>query len=172
MATKLNLYANDELIKSVDKSTTGKSSILIESLTPFTDYTAGTYKVSFSNDSGESAKVNVPAFKTLAIGVQTVTLDVETLELTEGDTHKLVATVTPTNATDKTVKYTSDNAGVAKVGTDGTVTAVKAGTANVTVTTNSGSKTDVVIVTVKEPIPEAPSNINVTPSETSANVEV
>lgn len=172
MATKLNLYAGDSLIKSVDKSEEGKTSVLIEELAPNTSYPKGTYKVSFSNDSGESSKVDVPEFKTLSIGVQAVELDVESLELTEGDTHQLEATVSPENATDKSVSFTSDNEEVATVSGDGLVTAVEEGTANVTVSTNDGGKTDVVVITVKEPVPEAPSNIDVTPSETSADIEV
>ena len=91
---KLNLYKGTELINSVEK-TEGKTTITIEGLKANTDYPKGTYQVSFSNDSGESAKVDVPQFKTKAISVVSVTLDVESLELTVGETHQLQATVAP-----------------------------------------------------------------------------
>ena len=65
-----------------------------------------------------------------------------------GDTTKLTATVTPTNATNQKVTWSSNNESVATVGTDGTVTAVSAGTATITVTTEDGQKTAACTVTV------------------------
>lgn len=56
-----------------------------------------------------------------------------------GDTTKLTATVTPTNATNQKVTWSSNNESVATVGTDGTVTAVSAGTATITATAQDGS---------------------------------
>ncbi|BBC69588.1 major tail protein [Staphylococcus phage phiSA039] len=166
---KLNLYKGNELLNSVEK-TEGKSTITIENLVADTDYPKGTYQVSFSNDSGESDKVDVPQFRTKAIGVASVTLDVESLELTVGDTHQLTATVSPENASNKNVSFESDKSGVASVTAEGLVEAVSAGTANVTVTTEDGSHTDIVAVTVKEPIPEAPADVTVEPGENSADI--
>lgn len=168
---KLNLYKGEELLQSVDKQE-GKTTVTIENLISNTDYTAGEYQVSFSNDSGESSKVDVPAFKTDATGVVSVTLDVETLDLTVGETHQLVATIAPDNASNKNVSYEVDNDSIATVTQDGVVEAVGAGSAVVSVTTEDGSLSDVVSVTVKEPIPDAPANITVDPGETSADISV
>ena len=55
-----------------------------------------------------------------------------------GATETLTATVLPEDATDKSVTWSSDNESVATV-VDGVVTAVAAGTANITVKTNDGS---------------------------------
>ena len=60
----------------------------------------------------------------------------------------LKATVNPSNATEKTIAWSSDNPSVAAV-SNGTVTAVKAGSATVTVTTQDGGKTARCAVTVK-----------------------
>lgn len=65
-----------------------------------------------------------------------------------GGSTKLTATVTPTNATNQKVTWSSNNESVATVGTDGTVTAVSAGTATITVTTEDGQKTAACTVTV------------------------
>lgn len=65
MAKILNLYEGTQLLASeevVGETTT----VTISSLTPETNYPAGTYKVSFENDTGESAKVDVPEFTTTA----------------------------------------------------------------------------------------------------------
>lgn len=67
-------------------------------------------------------------------------------EVTAGETITLEATVSPENATSKTVTWTSDNNEVATV-KDGVVTGVKAGEA--TITASAGGKTDTVKVTVK-----------------------
>ena len=167
---KLNLYKGNELVDSVEK-TEGKTTITVEGLEADTTYPAGTYKVSFSNDSGESEKVDVPQFKTNAIGVASVTLDVESLDLTIGDTHQLQATVAPSNASYKAVSFTSSDDTIATVDNDGLVTAVAAGTADITVESlMDGSKTAKCAVTVKEPIPEAPTDVTVDPGENTADI--
>ena len=89
------------------------------------------------------------------INVESVALDQETLTLTEGDTATLTAAVSPDNATNKNVTWASDNAEVATV-EGGTVTAVAAGTANITVTTEDGGYTATCAVTVNAKQPEVP----------------
>lgn len=172
MAIKLNLYSNGEIIKSVDKNNDGKTSITIDGLRPNTDYKEGTYQVSYSKDGNESKKVDVPAFKTLSVGVQSVTLDVEDLTLDIGQTHQLKANVKPDNATDKSVSYSSDNADIVTVTNGGLIEAKTNGSAKVTVKTNNSNKTAIVNVTVKEPIPDPPSNITVEPQQTTVNITV
>jgi hypothetical protein len=56
--------------------------------------------------------------------------------------------VSPANATDKTVTWSSDNTAVATVSTSGLVTAVSPGNATITVTTHDGAKTAACQVTV------------------------
>lgn len=57
-----------------------------------------------------------------------------------GGNETLVATVTPGNADDKTVTWTSSAEAVATV-SNGVVTAVSAGSADITVTTTDGNFT-------------------------------
>ena len=77
-----------------------------------------------------------------------------TLDVNESET--LTATITPSNATNKNVTWSSDNESVATV-KNGVVTAVSAGEAIITVTTADGGKTDackVTVTAVPEPEPE------------------
>ena len=67
-----------------------------------------------------------------------VTLDPTSLSLFTGDTATLTATVEPENATNKNVTWSSDKPEVATV-ENGKVTAVKEGTATITVTAQDGS---------------------------------
>lgn len=84
------------------------------------------------------------------ISVTGVSLNKTATTIEVDKTEKLTATVTPDNATNKNVTWKSSNEDVATVGTDGTVTAKAVGTADITVTTEDGSKTAKCTVTVKE----------------------
>ncbi|MES5890801.1 Ig-like domain-containing protein [Lacticaseibacillus paracasei] len=65
-----------------------------------------------------------------------------------GSTTALTATVSPADATDKSVSYASSNTAVATVSSAGVLTGVSAGSATITVTTHDGSKTASTAVTV------------------------
>ena len=83
----------------------------------------------------------------LTTPVTGISLDKETITITEGETETLTATITPSNATDKTVTWTTNNSAVATVD-NGVVTAVKAGTATITATAGGCSASCVVTVEV------------------------
>ena len=87
--------------------------------------------------------------KAKTVAVTSVAVSSKTLNLEVGQTGTLTATVTPDNATDKTVTWTSSNDKVATV-VDGTVAAVGEGTATITATAANGKK-DTCKVTVKVP---------------------
>lgn len=77
-----------------------------------------------------------------------VTLSEDTLSLSVGATEALVATVSPSNASNQAKSWTSSAPAVATVDPLGNVTAVGAGSATITVTTTDGNKTDTCAVTV------------------------
>ena len=81
------------------------------------------------------------------VTVSSITLNSTALDLTEGDSFKLTATVSPDNATDKTVIWSSSNASIASV-EDGLVTAVKEGAATITVASKDGGARATCEVTV------------------------
>ena len=81
-----------------------------------------------------------------------VTLDQTDLTLFTGQSEQLTATVTPDNATNKNVTWSSNDDTIATVDNNGNVTAVAAGTATITVTTEDGSHTATCKVTVKDPV--------------------
>ena len=83
------------------------------------------------------------------IAVDAITLDRTEATLIEGEAVTLVATVTPDDATDKTVTWTSSDEAVATVDQTGKVTAVKAGEA--VITAKAGEKTATCKVTVNAP---------------------
>lgn len=67
----------------------------------------------------------------VGIPVESVELSENELALTKGETAQLTAVVLPENADNRTVSWTTTDAGVAAVDSDGLVTAVAAGTATI-----------------------------------------
>ena len=103
------------------------------------DYTTGT------------ATINGVSYTTYTVSTQTVpvesvSLDKNTLSLSVGGTGTLVVTVNPSNATDKTITWTTSNGGVATV-YNGVVTANGVGTAVLTATAGGKSASCTVTVT-------------------------
>ena len=81
------------------------------------------------------------------IAVTSVTLDSTSMMLVEGENQKLTATISPSNAENKAVIWSSSNSSVASV-KEGLVTAVKSGNATITVKSDDGGKTATCAVTV------------------------
>jgi len=75
------------------------------------------------------------------IHVTGVTLSESEIIVDKDETYKLVATVLPNDATDKSVTWSSDNENVATVDSNGVVSSVASGDATVTVTTTDGGFT-------------------------------
>ncbi len=96
--------------------------------------------------------------------VSSITLDKSSASLKVGETVTLSATVNPSDATDKTVTWTTSDATVATV-SNGVVTAKKLGTA--TITAKAGEKTATCSITV---IPTPVTSITL--SKTSASLKV
>lgn len=82
------------------------------------------------------------------IEVASVSMTPETANVAVGATQQLTATVLPTDAGIKTVKYVSSDPTKATVSATGLVTGVAIGSTTITVTTDSGGKTDTSLITV------------------------
>ncbi len=102
---------------------------------------AGSYAETFCNEQNIT-------FHRLS---DTITLNKTTISTAVGRTAKLTATVKTDNTFDKTVTFESENPKVAKVSSNGTVTAVSAGTVKITAKTTNG-KTASCLVTVNLPL--------------------
>lgn len=123
--------SDDTSVATVD--TSGKVTAVAQGNTTITATAA--------DGSGEKATCSVTVNAAATVPVESVSLDKTSLELTEGETTRLTATVEPDNATNKNVTWSSSNSAVATVDQNGNVEAVGAGIANITVTTVDQSKT-------------------------------
>ncbi len=111
------------------------SSTLTLTSTENIDSDAKTYECSTTN-----GKV------TVTVPVTSIKLNKSSVTLKKGETSQLTATVSPDNATNKAVTYSSSNTKVAKVSSSGKITAVGGGTA--TITAKADGKTATCKVTV------------------------
>ena len=155
----LDVGASDTLTATItpdnatDKSVTWESSAsgvaTVDTSGKVTAVSVGTATITATaaDGSGEKATCSVTVNAAAIVPVKSVSLDKTSLELTEGGTARLTATILPDNATNKNVTWSTSDASIATV-TDGVVTAVAPGTATITVTTEDGGKTATCAVTV------------------------
>ena len=126
-----------------------------------TAVSAGTATITVkTEDGGFTATCTVTVSKK-KIPVTGVSLDKTEAALSQGDTLKLTATITPADADNKNVIWTSSDEKVATVTADGVITAVSAGTVTITVKTEDGNFTASCTVTVvPDPIPVTGVTLN------------
>ena len=111
-----------------------------------------TYKIVATDKAGNRTEKTITVYDgTYVIPVTGVSLDESSITLDVGGNQTLTATVTPEDATNKKVRWSSDNEDVATVSEDGVVTAVAGGTAVITATTHDGLFTATCTVTVNAP---------------------
>ena len=95
-------------------------------------------------------KTATSAITVAAIPVASVSVSPTTASLYAGNTQQLSATISPSNATNKNVTWSSSNTAIATVNSSGLVTAVSAGIATITATTQDGNKTATATITVNQ----------------------
>ncbi|MFN2396354.1 MAG: S8 family serine peptidase, partial [Bacteroidales bacterium] len=101
------------------------------------------YTLGFGDGSGGDPEPDPVAVTGVSVSPTTASLEVN-------ETVQLVATVSPEDATNKDVTWSSDNTSVATVSSTGIVTGVGEGTTTITVTTDDGDYTATSSVTVTD----------------------
>lgn len=117
---------------------------------------SSTFTVTAENSAGSASKEYTLNIQSATVSVTGVTLDQTELSLYTGESKPLTATVEPADATNQDVTWSSSDDTIATV-KDGTVTAVGAGEATITVTTADGGKQ----ATCKVKVTQATYNISV-----------
>ena len=122
----------------------------------------GTATITAKTSNGKTATCTITVIDP-TVEVTGISLNKTSAEITKGSTLSLTATVSPSDATDKTVTWTTSNSSVATV-SNGTVTAIGAGTATITATTSKGI-TATCTITVKDPTTPRLNNTSVINSD-------
>lgn len=115
---------------------------------------AGTTTITVTTSNGKTATCEV----TVVVPVEKVELNKKDLTLNKGANDTLIATITPEDASEKTLTWTSSDESVATVDENGKVTAIGVGTATITVSCNG--KTATCKVTVVIPVEKVELNKN------------
>ena len=124
---------------------TSNSKVATVSNGKITAVSNGTATITAKTSNGKTASCKV----IVTTPVSSVKLSKTSLTLVKGTSETITATITPSNASDKTVTWTTSNSKVATV-SNGKITAKSDGTATITVKTSNG-KTASCEVTVKTP---------------------
>lgn len=103
-----------------------------------------TITVTANDGSGVSTSISVLVIPTPATGIEIE--EPETMRLKVSQSLKLTAIVTPADATDSSVVWSSDNTAIATVDANGTVVAVGVGDVNITAKNSSGQMASIKIV--------------------------
>ena len=125
----------------------------------------GTATITAKSNNGKTATCKVTVINPASVAVSSVGLNSTSITLKNIRNYKLTATVSPSNASNKTITWTSSNSNVARVDVNGNVTAVNAGTATITAKSNNG-KTTTCKVTVINPASVAVSSVGLKSSTT------
>ena len=131
---------DDAADKSISWSSSNPSVATVDNTGKVTAVATGTAIITATaNDgSGVSASCVVTVEKKV-VAVSKISLSQAAATLIEGEDLTLTATVTPDEATDKSISWSSSNPSVATVDNTGKVTAVATGTAIITAMANDGS---------------------------------
>ncbi len=135
--------------KSVNWSSSNTSIATVDANGLVTGKAVGNVTITATSVSNPTVKGTASvAVSNTPIAVTGVTISDKSFTLVKDATKTLTATVSPANASNKNVSWSSSNTGVATVSPSGLVTAISAGSATITVTTEDGGKTDTASVTV------------------------
>ncbi len=138
-------------VKTVKWSSSNSSVATVSSTGVVTAKAVGTTTITAtSTDGGYTASCVVKVYK--KVNVTGITIDTAAKTVYKGKTYTIVATIWPSNASDKGVYWKSSNTAVATVSSAGIVKGVASGTAVITATTRDGSYTKQCKITVTQPV--------------------
>ena len=159
--TTINALA--ECVYTVPANTSGEFTVNITECDLAKDFST----VYVMNHGSASATLTIAS---APVAVSSITLNKNTLALTVGGSETLTATVKPDDATNKNVTWESSDPKVATVDENGKVTAVKAGTATITVkSVSNNTVTNTCEVTVTDQ-PVSVTGVALTPDKATLNV--
>ena len=120
-----------------------RKTVIIEAFEP------GTTNITvYTDDGGFSASIIVNVTEK-TVAAEGIYLDTGSVELYVGESKKVNENVYPSDATDKTVVWTSEDESIASVDASGNITAVSKGSTTITATTNDGGYVAMVLVITK-----------------------
>lgn len=141
---------SDARDKSVTWSSDDESVVTVDDEGKITAKSVGSATITVTtNDKKYTAECRVVVSDNV-VKVTGITLSTTKLTLAVGDAERVEATVTPNNATNKGVTWSSSDSSVASVSSTGVIRAVSDGEATITASTKDGDHKDTVKVKVEK----------------------
>ena len=148
--TTLGVGDTAQIVATVYPTTVSNKNVLYESSAPdiaevsdtglITAKAEGSAVITVTSEATSTVTATVAVSVSAAvIPVESITLNYSTASLLVGQTLQLTAAITPDNATDKTVTWTTSDGGAASVDQNGLVTALEQGDATITAVPNGNS---------------------------------
>ena len=135
--------------KGVIWRTTDKSIATVDQNGKVTGVSAGMATITVTTNDGNMVGRCKVTVKNPTVSVTGISLNKTSVSIAKNTSTTLIATVSPSNATDKGVIWRTTDKNIVTVDQKGKITAVKSGTATITVTTNDGNIVGRCKVTVK-----------------------
>ncbi|MCH6236487.1 fibronectin type III domain-containing protein [Cognataquiflexum rubidum] len=166
--------AKDESFSSIlyDIYNLTSPSIEIKNLTSGTPFY---WKVLATNDAGSSSFSNPWTFTTKINTTETIPVTGISISPTKASleiskTLQLGTTLSPSNASNKTVTWTSSDPSIAGVSSTGLVTGIKSGSANITAKSQDGNFTATSQITVSTSVPLGISGFTLVNADTDSDI--
>ena len=153
--------------KNVIWSSSNSSIVTVDQNANITGVSAGTAQITATSVNGIKSSCTVTVTPS-PVDVSAVSISSTSATLEVSQTKKLTATVSPSNATNKNITWSSSKPTIASVDQNGTVTALKTGTTTITAKSNNNKTASCTITVIANVIPV--SNVTVAPPSTSLKV--
>ena len=139
---KLQITISPE--KATNKNVTWKSSnasvVFVDKNGEIVANKAGSATITVTTEEGNKTATCDVTVEPKTVEPTSILLNIESVELIEGDSKLLTYVVEPSNASNKNVKWESSDASIVSVDQKGKITAKKAGNATITVTSELGNR--------------------------------
>ena len=160
---------NNATNKHVSWSSSNNDVAKVTSSGKITAINDGTATITVSSDDGHAS--STCTVRVRSIHVDSISLNKTSTDLYKGNHITLSPTISPSNATNKAVSWSSSNSDVASVDSNGKVTGNSTGTATITATTEDGNKTATCEVRVINQPLTATSSLGITTKFSGNNIE-
>ena len=149
LALKATISPSNATNKNVSWKSSNKKVATVNANGVVKGISKGKVTITVTTKDGSKKAYCVVTVTNPVVKVKSVKLSKKSATVKKGKTFKLKATVTPSNAANKSVSWSSSNKKIATVSSSGIIKGIKAGKATITVTTKDGKKKATCKVTVK-----------------------
>ena len=165
---------NNATNKSVEWASSNTSAVEVDQSGNISGKAIGTSNITATSKDGSNKKATcIVTVTSNTVAVTGISLVPDRIEVPIGATRNIAAVISPSNASDKSITWDTNDKTVATIDNSGNVTAKKAGAATITAKTNDGNKAASCLVEImsdKAPTITPVNTVSLSPSSASMKV--